>query len=92
MLSSHITSHTRQQQQFAPSSTEQQQQIATPNIHQLIRPPPPLLYLTPPKPPSQVHSLHHPLEECHAATNFLMQPSQTARMEAWRQCAESAVL
>jgi hypothetical protein len=26
-----------------------------------------------------------------AATNFLMQPSQTARMEAWQQCAESAI-
>jgi hypothetical protein len=26
-----------------------------------------------------------------AATNFLMQPSQTARMEAWQQCTESAI-
>ena len=26
-----------------------------------------------------------------AATNFLMQPSQTARMESWQQCTESAI-
>jgi hypothetical protein len=36
-------------------------------------------------------SLNSPTLTVRAATNFLMQPSQTARMEAWQQCAGSAI-
>jgi len=68
--------HTKWLPQTSPQQQPQQDQQ---HQHGAIQPTPDPL------------SLSSPTFTVHAATNLLMQPSQTARMEAWQQYAGSAV-